>query len=79
MVVALFRIIDSVKAFPLIYVLTEGGPGIATEATNYYAYLQGFSFGFIGYSSTMAFIMLAITFVLSLVIVRKLDRTVELE
>ena len=78
-VVALFRIIDSVKAFPLIYVLTEGGPGTATEATNYYAYLQGFSFGFISYSSTMAFIMLAVTFVLSVVIVRKLDRTVELE
>ncbi len=78
-VVALFRIIDSVKAFPLIYVLTEGGPGTATEATNFYAYLQGFSFGFIGYSSAMAFIMLAMTFVLSVVIVRNLGRVVELE
>jgi multiple sugar transport system permease protein len=79
LVVALFRIIDSVKAFPLIYVLTEGGPGTATEATNFYAYLQGFAFGFVGYSSTMAFIMLAMTFALSVAIVRKLGRAVELE
>lgn len=78
-VVALFRLIDSLKAFPLIFVMTEGGPGTATEATNYYAYLQGFSFGFIGYSSAMALIMFAMTFALSIVIVRRLDRAVELE
>lgn len=78
-VVALFRIIDSFKAFPLIYVLTEGGPGTATEPTNYYAYLQGFSFGFVGYSSTMAFLMLAMTFALSVVIVRKLGKAIEVE
>lgn len=78
-VVALFRLIDSLKAFPLIFVMTEGGPGTATEATNYYAYLQGFSFGFIGYSSAMAFIMLVMTFALSAVIVGRLRQPVELE
>ena len=30
-VAALFRLIDSIKAFPLIYILTDGGPGGATE------------------------------------------------
>lgn len=78
-VVALFRLIDSVKAFPLIYVLTEGGPGTATEATNFYAYLQGFAFGFIGYSGTLAVIMLILTFALSAVIVRTPGKAVELE
>jgi ABC-type sugar transport system permease subunit len=38
-VTALFRLIESVKAFPLIFVMTGGGPGTVTEATNYYAYL----------------------------------------
>lgn len=33
-VAALFRLIDSIKAFPLIYVLTNGGPGLVTEVTN---------------------------------------------
>lgn len=78
-VVALFRIIDSIKAFPLIYVLTQGGPGIATEPTNYYAYLKGFSFGFIGYSSVMALLMLIISFVLSLAIFRTIGEEVEVE
>ena len=30
-VAALFRLIDSIKAFPLIYLLTDGGPGSVTE------------------------------------------------
>jgi multiple sugar transport system permease protein len=78
-VVALFRVIDSIKAFPLIYVLTQGGPGIATEPTNFYAYLKGFSFGFIGYSSTMALVMLIITLVLSFAIFRTVRMEVEVE
>lgn len=78
-VVALFRFVDSIKAFPLIYVLTQGGPGTATEPTNFYAYLKGFSFGFIGYSSTMAFFMLIICFVLSLAIFRTIGEEVEVE
>lgn len=43
-VAGLFRLIDSMKAFPHIFIMTSGGPGVATEATNYYAYLQGFSY-----------------------------------
>ena len=39
-VAVLFRLIDSIKAFLLIYVLTNGGPGTATEVTNYYALPQ---------------------------------------
>ena len=35
MVVTIFRLIDSIKAFPLIFVLTDGGPGDVTEVTNY--------------------------------------------
>ncbi len=44
MVAAMFRLIDSIKAFPLIYVLTDGGPGSVTEVTNYYAFEQAFNF-----------------------------------
>ncbi len=48
---ALFRLIDSVKAFPLIYVLTNGGPGQVTEVTNYFAFVQAFNFSYWGYAS----------------------------
>ena len=47
-VAGLFRLIDSIKAFPLIYVLTNGGPGTATEVTNYYAFVQAFNFSLLG-------------------------------
>jgi multiple sugar transport system permease protein len=50
-VAGLFRLIDSIKAFPLIYVLTNGGPGTATEVTNYYAFVESFNFSYWGYGS----------------------------
>jgi len=78
-VAGLFRLIDSMKAFPHIFIMTAGGPGVATEATNYYAYLQGFSYTFIGFSSAITVVMLAATFVLSLAIIRMVGRAADVE
>jgi multiple sugar transport system permease protein len=78
-VAGLFRLIDSMKAFPHIFIMTSGGPGVATEATNYYAYLQGFSYTFIGFSSAITVVMLAATFVLSLAIIRMVGRAADVE
>lgn len=64
-VCALFRLIDSIKAFPLIYVLTNGGPGSVTEVTNYYAFVQAFNFSYWGYASAIATMMVAGVFLLS--------------
>jgi multiple sugar transport system permease protein len=64
-VCALFRLIDSFKAFPLIYVLTDGGPGSVTEVTNYYGFVQAFNFSYWGYASAIATVMLVGVFVLS--------------
>ena len=69
-VAVLFRLIDSIKAFPLIYVLTNGGPGLASEVTNYYAFVQTFDFGYWGYGSAIATLMVAGVFVLSVAIAR---------
>lgn len=69
-VCALFRLIDSIKAFPLIYVLTNGGPGTATEVTNYYGFVQAFNFSYWGYGSAIATMMVAGVFVLSLLVGR---------
>ncbi|CAN5411796.1 N/A [soil metagenome] len=64
-VCALFRLIDSFKAFPLIYVLTNGGPGSVTEVTNYYGFIQAFNFSYWGYASAIATVMLVGVFILS--------------
>jgi multiple sugar transport system permease protein len=70
LVAGLFRLIDSIKAFPLIFILTDGGPGTVTEVTNYYSYLQAFNFSYLGYSSAITVVLVAATVVLSAAIVR---------
>ena len=69
-VAALFRLIDSIKAFPLIYVLTDGGPGGATEVTNYYGFVQTFNFAYWGYGSAIATLLVTGVFIISLLISR---------
>jgi len=70
MVAGLFRLIDSIKAFPLIYLLTDGGPGSVTEVTNYYAFEQAFNFSYLGFSSAISLVLVAATLVMSWVLVR---------
>lgn len=67
-VCTLFRLIDSFKAFPLIYVLTDGGPGSVTEVTNYYGFIQAFNFSYWGYGSAIAVVILVGVFVLSYIV-----------
>jgi multiple sugar transport system permease protein len=64
-VCGLFRLIDSFKAFPLIYVLTDGGPGTVTEVTNYYSFIEAFNFSYWGYASAIATVILVGVFLLS--------------
>jgi len=70
LVSGLFRLIDSIKAFPLIFILTDGGPGSLTEVTNYYSYQQAFNFSYLGYSSAITVVLVAATVALSAFIIR---------
>ncbi len=70
MVAGLFRLIDSIKAFPLIYLLTDGGPGSVTEVTNYYAFEQAFNFSYVGYASAITVVLVTVSLALSWLIVR---------
>ena len=69
-VCALFRLIDSFKAFPLLYILTNGGPGTVTEVTNFYGFIQAFNFSYWGYGSAIAVVMLLVVFSLSALVSR---------
>jgi len=53
MVAILLRTIDALKAFDSIYVLTQGGPGNASETINIFLYLQAFAYYHIGYASAV--------------------------
>lgn len=70
LVAGLFRLIDSIKAFPLIYILTDGGPGSLTEVTNYYSFIQAFNFSYLGYSSAITVVLVLLTVGLSAGIIR---------
>lgn len=53
LVVLLFRILESTKIFPIIFSVTNGGPGQATENMDFYAYLVGFRYFDFGYASAL--------------------------
>ena len=69
-VAALFRVVDSIKAFPLIYILTDGGPGSLTEVTNFYSFMQAFNFSYLGYSSAITVTLVIATILASWGIIR---------
>lgn len=69
--VLLLRTVDSLKAFDLIYTLTAGGPGTATQTINILVYLKGFSYFEMGEASAMAFIMYIIIFIVAGFIIKK--------
>lgn len=50
------RSLDIFKAFDIIYAMTKGGPGLATETANMYAYILGFNF--FDVSKSIAFTLL---------------------
>lgn len=52
-IAVLFRLVDLLKVFDYIRVMTNGGPGRATEVVSLYAYLQSFEFIQWGYGSTL--------------------------
>jgi multiple sugar transport system permease protein len=56
------KMVESLRAFDLIYVMTRGGPGVATETLDMYAFSQGFiESGRISYASSMAVLMMLAT------------------
>lgn len=71
----LFRIMDAIKRFDTIYVMTGGGPGNSTETLDLHAYFHAFEYLNVGYGATVAIIMLIIMFVLSIFILRSAQRS----
>jgi multiple sugar transport system permease protein len=75
LMVTLFRFIDSLKHFPMIFVMTKGGPGRSTQATNFYAYVQTFQNSNVAYGAAVA-VMLFLMAALISYYVAKLNQRV---
>ena len=65
-VVVILKTIFSLKTFDQVYMLTNGGPGTATQTLSHYVYTQGFKYGSLGFSASVAWLMvipmIALTF-----------------
>jgi multiple sugar transport system permease protein len=68
MIALVIRTIDSLKVFDTIAVISQGGPGTASETLNYFLYLQAFQFYNIGYASAVVVIFFIIIIALSLLL-----------
>ncbi len=68
MIAVIIRSIDAVKSFDIIYAMTQGGPGTASETINIYLYNTAFSYYDIGYGSAMAIVFFIIIVALSFVL-----------
>jgi len=66
MTAILLRSIDALKAFDIIYVMTQGGPGTASETLNIFLYLQAFAFYNVGLSSAIVVIFFLILVAMSI-------------
>ncbi len=70
LMVTLFRFIDSLKHFPMIFVMTKGGPGRSTQATNYYAYIQTFQNSNVAYGAAIAVLLFLMAALISFYVAR---------
>lgn len=67
-VAAVIRTIDALKAFDTIYVISQGGPGTASETINMYLYLQAFAFYNVGNASAVVVVFFVIILALALLL-----------
>jgi multiple sugar transport system permease protein len=69
-VAILFRAIDALKTFDIIFVMTQGGPSNASETINILLFNQAFSYFNMGYASSMAVALFAIIMGVCLILMK---------
>jgi multiple sugar transport system permease protein len=66
----LFRTIDALRVFDLVFVMTQGGPADATNVLQFYGYKKSFAEGMIGYGSAISVAVFCLSLLLSVVYIR---------
>ena len=70
----IFRAIEAINTFDLIYVMTQGGPGTATMTLSIYGWKVAFTSFDIGRGAAIAVMMLVATVLATTVLVRRIRR-----
>lgn len=75
LVAAIIRSIDAVKSFDIIFAMTQGGPGTASETINLYLYSVAFVYYDVGYGSAIALVFFLLVVALSVLLLYLRRRT----
>ncbi len=70
LVAAMLRLMDLLKVIDIVYVMTGGGPGHASETINLYNYLVALSYDKIGYGAAVALALFALVLAATLGLIR---------
>ncbi|HEY3135609.1 MAG TPA: sugar ABC transporter permease [Blastocatellia bacterium] len=74
LIALLLRTMDLLRVFDQIFILTQGGPGFATETVSLYIYRTAFRFFDFGYAAAMSFVLLVLTNLVSVSYIRMLQK-----
>jgi multiple sugar transport system permease protein len=69
-VAAVMRVIDALKAFDTIFVITNGGPGTSSETINMMLYQTAFGYYDLGYASAMVVVFFVLIMLVSMVLLK---------
>lgn len=69
LIVLLIRMMDALKVFDTVYMLTRGGPGISTYVASMYNYVLFFGNYQVGYAAAMSYIILIIVNVFAVTLI----------
>ncbi len=75
-VAAVIRMIDALKAFDTIYVITLGGPGTSSETLNILLYQTAFAYYDLGYGSAMVVVFFVLILLISMILLHVRQRQV---
>ncbi len=76
-VAVLIRGLDIIKLFDLVFVMTSGGPGTASETISHYIYQLGFKFFRLGYGAAASYALLILLSIIVVLLLRRLARRQE--
>ncbi len=74
LVALLLRTMDLLRIFDQVFILTQGGPGFATETVSLYIYKTAFRFYDFGYAAVLSLVLLVVTMILCRIYIRFLKR-----
>jgi len=71
-VAVIFQTIEVLRIFDMVYVLTRGGPGTATQVLSFFSYQYGFRHFHIGFTSAVNMLFLIIALIIFFPLVRRM-------